>query len=242
MADRVALITGGASGIGAAVASQLRESGWTVVIADIAVLDPSDVALRCDVTSAEDNLAAVAHVEEKFGRLDFVHLNAGIATGEMDLEKVSLERYRQVVAIDQDSVFYGLRAALPALRRSGGGDIVVTSSLAGLTSVPFDAPYAMAKHAVVGLVRSAGPLYASQGIRVNAICPGFSDTPIIDPFRELFATTGIPVVPVEHVASAVLGILDSGATGQAFLVGEGGKAVEYRFRGVPGHALPAEIE
>jgi NAD(P)-dependent dehydrogenase (short-subunit alcohol dehydrogenase family) len=242
MADaRVALVTGGASGIGAAVVERLRADGWTAVVADVAVLEPSDLSIRCDVTSWEDNVAAVEHVEKTFGRLDFVHLNAGVATGETDLEKVDLERYRQVIAIDQDSVFYGLRAALPALRRAGGGDVIATSSLAGLAAVPFDVPYAMAKHAVVGLVRAVGPLYAAEGIRVNALCPGFSDTAIIDPFREMFATVGMPIVPVAHVVETVMGILASGASGQAFLVGEEGKAVEYRFRGVPGPGLPPQL-
>ncbi|MDQ1688035.1 MAG: hypothetical protein QOK42_1010 [Frankiaceae bacterium] len=239
---KVALVTGGASGIGAAVVHRLRADGWKAVVADIVVLAPGDDEIRCDVTSWEDNLAAVAHVEKTYGRLDFVHLNAGIATGEHDIEKLSLDRYRQVVAIDQDSVFYGLRAALPALRRAGGGDVIATSSLAGLTAVPFDPAYAMAKHAVVALVRSVGPVYASEGIRVNALCPGFSDTPIINEMRELLVASNQTITPVAHVVETVLGILASGAAGQAFLVGEDGKAVEYRFRGVPGPSIPLPSE
>lgn len=239
--QKVALVTGGASGIGAGVVERLRGAGWKAVVADISVRASSDDAIHCDVTSYDDNIAAVAHVEATYGRLDFVHLNAGVATGETDLEKVDLERYRQVMAIDQDSVFYGLRAALPALRRAGGGDIIATSSLAGLTAVPFDPAYAMAKHAVVGLVRSVGPLYAAEGIRVNALCPGFSDTPIIDAFRAVFTEIGLPVAPVSHVVDAVVEILDSGAAGQAFLVREGGGADMYRFRGVPGPNLPPQI-
>lgn len=238
---RVALVTGGSSGIGAAVVERLRGQGWKAVVADISVLAASDDAVHCDVTSFDDNVAAVAHVEATYGRLDFVHLNAGVATGEADIEKVDLERYRQVIAIDQDSVFYGIRAALPALRRAGGGDVIATSSLAGLTAVPFDPPYAMAKHAVVALVRAVGPVYAAEGIRVNALCPGFSDTPIIDPFREVFGEVGVPVAPVSHVVDAVLEILDSGASGQAFLVRDGGGADMYRFRGVPGASLPPQV-
>lgn len=239
--QKVALVTGGASGIGAAVVDRLRAQGWKAVVADISVLASSDDAIHCDVTSFEDNVAAVAYVEQTYGRLDFVHLNAGVATGEADVEKVDLERYRRVIAIDQDSVFYGLRAALPALRRAGGGDVIATSSLAGLTAVPFDPPYAMAKHAVVGLVRAVGSVYAAEGIRVNALCPSFSDTPIIDPFREVFGAVGVSVVPVSHVVDAVLEILDSGAAGQAFLVRDGGGADLYRFRGVPGPSLPKQI-
>jgi NAD(P)-dependent dehydrogenase (short-subunit alcohol dehydrogenase family) len=235
---RVALVTGGASGIGAAVVERLRADGWNAVVADITVTQTSDDAIRCDVTSPEENLAAVAHVEHTYGRLDFVHLNAGIATGEHDIEKLDIDRYRQVVSIDQDSVFYGLRAALPALRRAGGGDVIATSSLAGLTAVPFDPAYAMAKHAVVALVRSVGPVYAAEGIRVNALCPGFSDTPIIDELRDLLAASNQAITPVAHVVETVLGILGSGAAGQAFLVGADGKAVEYRFRGVPGPNIP----
>jgi len=238
--SKVALVTGGASGIGAAVVTRLRSEGWTAVVADLNV-EGIDDAIRCDVTSEADNVAAVAEVESRHGRLDFIHINAGIATGVVDIEELSLDRYHQVIAVDQDSVFYGLRAALPALRRAGGGDVVMTSSLAGLTAVPFDPVYCMAKHAVVGFVRAVGPVYADQGIRVNAVCPSFADTPIIDTFREVFAATGMPVLTAADVADAVLAILDSGAAGQAFLVAAGGGASEYRFRGVPGPALPSGL-
>lgn len=229
-------MTGGASGIGLAVAQALRGQAWAVVTADVAHATDGD-AVRCDVTSWEDNQAAVAHTEQRYGRLDFAFLNAGIATGFVGVEEAPLERVRQVIAVDVESVFYGLRAALPALRRSGGGDVLMTASLAGLTAVPFDPVYAMAKHAVVGLARSVGPTYAVEGIRVNALCPGFADTPIIDPLRPEFERSGMPVLPVADVAGAVLEVLGSGAAGEAFLVRPGGSAEAYRFRGVPGPAL-----
>ena len=106
-------------------------------------------------------------------------LNAGIATGTGLGEDFDLALYRRAMGANLDGVVFGINAVMPAMRARGGGSIVVTASLAGLAPVPMDPIYAANKHAVVGLVRSLGPALAGDGIRINAICPGFADTAII---------------------------------------------------------------
>ena len=115
-----------------------------------------------------------------------------------------LARYRRAMGVNLDGVVFWLHAALPALRARGGGAIVATSSLAGLTGTPYDALYSANKHAVVGLVRSLGPPLAQQGIRLNAICPGFAESAIIEPLRDMIAASGVAIIAPERIAEAVL--------------------------------------
>jgi short-subunit dehydrogenase len=129
-----------------------------------------------------------------------------------------------------------LAAALPALSARGGGRVVVLASLAGLSPVPIDPIYAANKAAVVNLVRSVGPGLAAQGIVVNAVCPGFTDTSIVDPVRGLLGSMGVPLMPVDEVVSAIGTVLQSDAAGEAWLVQHGRPAQPYRFRGVPAPA------
>src|SRR5260370_873907 len=104
-----------------------------------------------------------------------------------------LAAYRRACGISGDGVFFGVTAARPALRARGGGALVLTSSLAGLTAVPADPIYAATKHAVVGLARALGPALAADRVAVNALCPGFAGTPINDPVRHLISAAGIPM-------------------------------------------------
>jgi NAD(P)-dependent dehydrogenase (short-subunit alcohol dehydrogenase family) len=215
--DRVALVTGGASGLGRAVCVALAEAGVEVVVADL-----------------ESDRAAVAFAEETCGGLDLVHLNAGVASGFGLGEDFDLERYRRVMAINLDGVVFGTHAALPALRRRGGGSIVATASLAGLTAVPFDPVYAANKHAVVGLARSLGPGLVQWGVRFNAVCPGFAESAIIAPIREALLDSGLPIIPAENVAGAVLELFGGEMTGECWFVQAGRDPAAFRFRGIPG--------
>jgi NAD(P)-dependent dehydrogenase (short-subunit alcohol dehydrogenase family) len=239
----VALVTGGASGIGAAVARRLAGRGATVVVVDVDGDGAREVAgevggqaMRLDVSDAEALGAAVAETERLHGRLDVVHLNAGCGGGQGGLEDLDLAGYRKVVGVNVDHVVYGTCAAVPALRRSGGGLIVATASLAGLIEMPFDPLYTMTKHAVVGYVRAAGAALAAQGagIRLCALCPGFADTPLIAAKRDAFA--GFPLLTADDVADAFEAVLAGGEPGQAWVVQPGRPAEPYRFRGVPGPA------
>jgi NAD(P)-dependent dehydrogenase (short-subunit alcohol dehydrogenase family) len=238
----VVLVTGGANGIGAAATRRLADCGARVVVADIDERG-ADVAAavgglfaRCDVGKLADNEAAVAAAVSAFGGLDVAFLNAGVSTTSVGLGGPAwdLAAYQRAFAVNVDGVFFGVNAALPALRDRGGGALVLTSSLAGLTAVPADPIYAATKHAVVGLARALGPALAADRVAVNALCPGFADTAINDPVRHLIAAAGIPMMAPGDVADALLAILASDQTGQAWYLQPGRPAEPFRFRNVPG--------
>jgi len=238
---KVALVTGGAGGLGRATCEALVAAGAQVLVVD---LDEDRAAafaeaigaefFAADVSSFEQNQAMVAAVVERFGGLDLLHLNAGIATGFGVGDDFDVDRYRQVMGVNLDGVIFGTHAALAALEAGDGGAIVATASLAGLTSVPMDPLYAANKHAVVGLARSLGPVLAERGIRYNAVCPGFAESPIIDPLREGLAEAGIPVIPAAKVAGAVVELFAGEMTGEAWFVQPGREPAAFGFRGIPG--------
>jgi NAD(P)-dependent dehydrogenase (short-subunit alcohol dehydrogenase family) len=237
--SRAALVTGGASGIGRAVVERLAAEGARVLVADVdaeagpAVADAVDgVFVHTDVSSFEQVEGAVREATARFGRLDLVHLNAGISTGESDLVRLSEEAYRRAVGVNVDGVVFGVKAAAPVM--SKGGAIVVTASLAGLVPYPGDPIYGLTKHAVVGLVRAAAEQLRERGISVNAVCPGFVDTPILGPFVDEFRARGFPLLAPADVAEAVVAIALSEHTGQVFVSQPGRICELYEFRGVPG--------
>ncbi|TYB67699.1 SDR family oxidoreductase [Nonomuraea sp. PA05] len=236
----VALITGAASGIGAAVARRLSTGGVKCVLLDMDGEGVERLAkeldgawLAADVSTEEASLEAVALAEQRYGRLDLVHLNAGI-TGRVDLADFDLARYRQVVGVNMDGVVFGVRASMPLLLRSGGGAIVVTSSLAGLTAFAGDPVYTMTKHAVVGLVRALAEPLAAQNVRIGAVCPGFTDTPLVAEARDMFVNAGFPLLTAEDVAAAVESAFYSETPGTLLIVQPGRQPVPYRYAGVPG--------
>jgi NAD(P)-dependent dehydrogenase (short-subunit alcohol dehydrogenase family) len=240
---RTALITGGASGFGAEVARQLVRRGDQVVLVDVNDADGAVLAkelgghfLHCDVTDYDEVLATTAEAEELTGGLDLFFLNAGIATGADFAfgEQFDLARYRRAMAINLDGVVFGVQAALPALQRRGGGAIVCTASMAALVATAFDPVYGANKAAVVGLVRGLAPVLAPQGITINAFCPGFAQTKIIEEMRQVLDESGTPIIPVEKAGASVLEIFDSGQTGKAWLLQAGRDLIDYQFKGIPG--------
>jgi NAD(P)-dependent dehydrogenase (short-subunit alcohol dehydrogenase family) len=237
-AGSVVLITGGTGGFGRALATKLRALDVTVVLADLDSernrqvakdLDSHFVAL--DVTDRAANRAVVAQVEDEYGRLDAAFLNAGIAGKSR--ETLDVDEFLRVVDIDLFGVVYGTEAALPALRRAGGGSIVVTASLAGLSPMSTDPGYSVAKGGAVAFVRSMAPRLSGEDIVVTAICPGFADTAIIDPIREEFEKAAFPVLTAEEVADAMIAAWTSGEPGAAYIIQPGIGAVAYKFKGVP---------
>jgi NAD(P)-dependent dehydrogenase (short-subunit alcohol dehydrogenase family) len=241
VSERVALITGGSNGIGEAVVTALAaRGGWHIVVADIDEAAGTAVAervgglfVRTDVADPEASLAVVAAAEQTYGRLDFAHLNAGIAASEGPVDTIDLATYRRVTAINLDGVFFGLQAVVPALRRAGGGSIVATASLAGLVPTPATPVYSLTKHAVVGLVRSVAESLKDENIRVSAVAPGFAQTAIIAPMQAAFDSSGFPLLTAAEVAAVVLEAMD-GPPGSVWPIQPGRDAEPYRFRGVPG--------
>ncbi|MGD0321215.1 MAG: SDR family oxidoreductase [Acidimicrobiales bacterium] len=239
--ERVAVVTGGASGIGLASAMLMAQEGAKVVVVDAdgqgaerAASEIGGVPVRADV-SRHSQWDAVVEVVRSLGGVDVVHLNAGVETGEAELALLDDEQYRRIMGVNVDGVVFGVRALLPELEARGSGAIVVTASLAGIIAFPPDPVYGMTKHAVVGLVRSLAPYLEGKGVTINAICPGMVDTPLIDGrMREALTGSGYPLITPSSVAEAVLAAIAGPATGQAIVVQPGRPPLPYRFHGVPG--------
>ncbi|MEV0589143.1 SDR family oxidoreductase [Nonomuraea sp. NPDC050310] len=238
----VALITGAASGIGASVARRLAQGGARCVLVDLdetgaerLAKEVGGVALAGDVADPETSRRAVALAEERYGRLDLVHLNAGISSG-VDFAAFDLARYRTTMGVNVDGVVFGLEAAVPLLLRSGGGAIVVTASLAGLVGYDGDPIYTMTKHAVVGLVRAMAPPLARMKVRISAVCPGFTDTPLVADVKQVFVDAGFPLLTADDVAAAVETAFYAVEPGSLLIVQPGRAPVPYRYSGVPGPA------
>jgi NAD(P)-dependent dehydrogenase (short-subunit alcohol dehydrogenase family) len=138
------------------------------------------------------------------------------------------------MGVNLDGVVFGVHAAIPALQRRGGGSIVATASMAGLTGTPFDPVYGANKHAVVGLVRALGPALAPRGIRVNALLPELRRDKIIGNIPDLPPQQRRADHPGRDAGDAVLAAFDSSETGQAWLLQAGRDVMVYRFRGLPG--------
>lgn len=189
---KVALVTGGASGIGAAVSELLAREGASVVATDIDELRGPEVVARIkkegheavflhqDVTSEPRWVEVVAEVERRFGRLDILVSNAGIGIAVPSIVEMSLEDWRRQTAINLDGVFLSVKHGLPIMRRTGGGSIIMMSSLAGLRGAPTLAGYCATKGGVRLFAKAIAMECASigDGIRVNSVHPGIIDTPI----------------------------------------------------------------
>jgi NAD(P)-dependent dehydrogenase (short-subunit alcohol dehydrogenase family) len=214
---RSALVTGGASGIGAAAIELLRTEGCEV--------RSLDLATGFDVADAE--------AWESVQAVDFAFLNAGVATGSNDIAALDDAEYSRAVGANVDGVVFGTRRMAQVM--APGASIVATASLAGLVAMPLDPIYTLTKHAVVGFVRAVAPQLAQRGITINALCPGFADTPIVEPeLREWVEGQGIALISAETVAAAALAAARAGETGQAWVVQPGREPLVYEFRGVPG--------
>jgi NAD(P)-dependent dehydrogenase (short-subunit alcohol dehydrogenase family) len=238
-AGSVALVTGGTGGFGRALASKLRALDVTVVLTDLDTERNRSVAadvgcpfLPLDVTDRTANEAVVAQIEAEHGQLDAAYLNAGISAAKSD-DDLDLDEFMRVVEIDLFGVVYGVQAARPAIKRAGGGAIVVTASLAGLAPMAGDPGYSVAKGGAIAFVRSMAPRLAAEGTTISAICPGFADTAIIDPIRDEFDKAGFPVLTAEEVADAMVMAWTSAEPGAAYVIQPGVGTVPYRFKGVP---------
>jgi NAD(P)-dependent dehydrogenase (short-subunit alcohol dehydrogenase family) len=207
-----ALVTGGRGGIGSAIVAALGE-------ADATVLDLPEF----DVGGAD----AWRSLE---GEFDAAFLNAGTGTGCADPAELSDDEWHRILRANLEGVVYGTRE-LAARLMPRGGSIVATASLAGLTGMPGDPAYTATKHAVVGWVRAAAPALEGRGIRLNVLCPGFTDTPLVD--ADLRRALDVPLIEPRFVAEAALRVLENEETGRAWIV-QPNRVEPFRFPGVPG--------
>lgn len=179
---KVAIVSGAAQGIGAAVAQRLRDEGATVVAGDVIKpgIDTSGLDWRAwDVTDADAWQSVVQHAEAAYGHLDILINNAGISEYE-PIHEVTVESWKRIVAVNQTGVWLGMRAAVTSMLRSGGGSIVNVSSILGAVAVPGEHVYHATKGAVLSMTRNAAVTYAADQIRVNAVLPGWIRTPMTE--------------------------------------------------------------
>lgn len=245
LAGKVVVITGAGQGIGAAIARLFAVEGARLALADVNAGPVHKVAagitaqggevitVRADVTSDSDCRHMVETAVESYGSLEVLVNNAGIA-GKGRVTEVSEETWDRVMAVNLKSIFLTSRHAIPHMERAGGGSIVCIASVAGLTGEMGQVAYNTSKHGVIGLVRCMAYDHASAGIRVNAVCPGAIDTPLLSPLTEerrtrlenlhIMQRLGRP----EEVARTVLHLASdesSFTTGAAYVVDGGYTAI-----------------
>jgi NAD(P)-dependent dehydrogenase (short-subunit alcohol dehydrogenase family) len=235
--NKVALVTGAGSGIGVATAKAFAEAGAAVVLADIhenAVRSTADeltssgfkvIAVRCNVADEAEVEAMIDQTVSTFGRLDAAFNNAGVNTPSVETADASGVEFDRVNTINLRGVWNCMKYELRQMRAQGSGTIVNCSSVAGLIGGPGQAIYYASKHGVIGLTRSAALEYASRGIRINAVCPGSIDTPMVKELLDKGWTTMEALVepqPIgrlgkpEEIAAAVLWRCSPGAS---FVIG-----------------------
>ena len=216
MFPRTALVTGSASGIGAAIVALLRSDGAEV--------------RELDVTDGFD--VADPQAWEEVGAVELACLNAGVPTGETDIREVSDDAYGRIRGANLDGVVYGVRHFARTMQP--GSAIVVTASLAGLVAAPQDPLYTLTKHAVVGFVRSVAPQLAARDVRINAVAPGFVDTPLLRERRARFVDAGFPLLEPAEVAQAVLTAARGSGTGEVWIVPPGREPEPFLFPSITG--------
>ncbi len=193
-AGKVALITGGGSGLGRAAARLLAERGARVVVADVDDEGGARTVADCeaagseatyvhtDVTRDDELAAAVATAVDLWGSLDVAINNAGINGPTKLVADYTPEEWNGVIAVNLNGIFHGIRHEVPQMVKQGGGAIVNTSSGAGLVGFPMLPAYVASKHAVLGLTKAAALAYVRDGVRINAVCPGSTRTPLLEGF------------------------------------------------------------
>lgn len=185
--EKVAIITGGASGIGLVTAKKLLGEGANVVLVDWNQ-DVSDIAknlgkncigIRCDVSCDTNVQETISKIMEKFGHIDYLVANAGIGGGPNKAHEVSIDEWNKVIGINQTGIFLINKYVINEMLKTGGGAIVNTSSMYGLVGTTMSFAYSASKGAINQMTRSLALTYAHDNIRVNAVAPGYVDTPIL---------------------------------------------------------------
>ena len=197
-AGRIALVTGGASGIGAAVAGRLRDGG-----AEVVTFDANDSAdFQGDVTRSADLDAAVASIEERHGRLDVLVNSAGIPGESLRTVDVTDEEWERVLSVNATGSFYACRAALPGMIDRGYGRIVLVASIAGKDGNPMAGAYSASKAAVIAMTKAIGKDVAGTGVLVNCIAPAVIETPILEGLSQHHIDYMVERIPLGRMGTA----------------------------------------
>jgi len=243
---KVVMVSGASSGIGKRAAERLAEEGASVVLvarsgrviealaAELKEKGYEAAAFTGDVGKAEDVAAAVKFAEEKYGHLDLAFNNAGTPGPQAPLADIPIDEYLDTINSNLNSIFFCMHEQIPAMLRAGGGSIVNTSSILGVVATPLAAPYSATKFGIVGLTKSACAAYASKGIRVNAIHPGYIETPLLSQLDESTLKEMTALHPqgrlgtTDEIAEAVIWLLSDKSTftnGSSLLIDGGYTAV-----------------
>lgn len=227
MKGKVAFVSGAGSGIGKTTATRLAELGATVLLSDInddngkkvtqEIIDDGGAAhyYHLDVANRDDVHSLFKTIAKEHGKLDLAVNNAGIGGSLAPMHEVDIKHWNQMMDINLSGVFHCMQAELQLmLSNQTKGGIVNVSSLAGLNGIPNGSPYCAAKHAVIGLSKSAAREYAKAGIRVNSVCPGFTETAILNGLPQKFLDFNLNyLVPMkrlgktEEIANAIIWLL-----------------------------------
>ena len=217
MKDKVALVTGGSKGMGEAAVRIFSEKGASVAILDVDIEaaeklsaelnenGANTIAIQCDVSSEAEVEKAIAKVVETYGKLDAAFNNAGIQIPAQDITETSEEDYEKILNVNLKGVWLCMKHELIQMKKQQSGAIVNNSSLAGKVGVPGRTPYVAAKHAILGITKSAAADYASQGIRINAVCPGTIETPMVNDMvnsGDLKREDSINAAPINRLGKA----------------------------------------
>lgn len=213
--DKVALITGAASGIGESTALLFAREGAKVVITDIdeengnKVLEKikkeggEAIFIKADTSDPSDSQKSVEKAIEKFGKLDIAVNNAGIGGAQAPIGEYEIEDWDKVIAINLSGVFYGMRYQIPAMLKNGSGSIINVSSILGSVGFANSSAYVAAKHGLVGLTKTAALEYSSKGIRVNSVGPAFIKTPLLESLDQEMLNQLVSAHPIGRLGESI---------------------------------------